>query len=871
MKSHESNGTLPPITELKRRISAMEQSIATRFWNDDPVANLVARRARSIDSFLNEIWNQVFDTDTHSALLAVGGYGRDELHPRSDIDLLILVRDERDKTENLEAFIRLLWDLNLDIGHSVRTIRECRKEAKNDVTVYTAISERRLITGSARLSHDLERALNRDSIWPIRAFFTAKETEQEQRHEEYSDVEHGLEPNIKTSPGGLRDIQTISWITNRYCGSSNLNELSKLGLLTESEQRTLVEGREFLWRVRFALHLVSKRKQDQILFDHQREVATAFGYEDTDGMLAVEMFMRDYYQRVLALREVNDILLQHFDEAILQKGKRLKIQPINERFQKCNNYIEVTHRNVFRDCAPALLMEIFVVMANRPDIVGVRANTIRLIKEHLYLVDENFRKDSTVSELFLSLLKSPHNVVSQLTRMRRYGLLGEYIPEFGRVIGQMQHDLFHIYTVDAHTMTLIRNVRRMFMPQYADAFGAAGEIAQDIPKIELLYIAGLFHDIGKGRTGNHSSLGAMDVEVFCEKFKLPLADCELVVWLVQEHLTMSMTAQREDPGDPDVVEKFAANVETPNRLRYLLLLTVADIQATNPNLWNAWRATLLMQLFFATMQHLKLGENDVIDSRLQIAQRKRETAALLDSTDIKGIHLDLLWEDTDDDFVLHHSTENLVRIAVELQRKEDSNNVVTLVLNGFAHGLNQSVVEIFISTQNRTSFFADCVNTLDQLNLQIVSANICTGRSERVYDSFIVISNTDSLQSNEIREHIRQTFTQALTNHSEPTRPRRQRLSRQHMQFKRRTKITVSGSDRGEHSTLTLEASDRPGLPARVSSLFVEFNIELHQARIATLGERVEDTFNVTFRNMAGQFDHAAAAKIIAEMVYASD
>lgn len=865
MKKDEINGTLPSIAELKRRITATEESIATRFWQGEPVAELVAMRARFIDAFLNELWNQTFEEEIPCALIAVGGYGRGELHPKSDIDLLILVRHNRDKTEKLEAFVRLLWDLRLDIGHSVRTVSECRSEASTDVTVFTAISERRLIAGSARLADDLDRALNRGSIWPIQKFFTAKTSEQNQRHEDYGDVEYGLEPNVKTSPGGLRDIQTISWLTNRYCGSSDLHELSNLGLLIPDEQRTLIEGREFLWRIRFALHLLAKRQQDQLLFDHQREIAEAFGYQDTEGMLAVELFMRDYYRIVLALREVNDILLQHFNEAVLPRRRRLKILPINERFQKCNDYIEVTDSSVFLN-NPEALMEIFVVMANRPDILGVRANTIRLIKRHLDLVDDAFRSHPTVSKLFLDLLKSPHNVVSQLTRMRRYGLLGKFIPEFGRVIGQMQHDLFHIYTVDAHTMALIRNLRRMFMPEYAESFGLAATVAQEIPRIELLYIAGIFHDIGKGRSGNHSSLGAIDVDNFCAKLGLPQDDRELVVWLVQEHLSMSMTAQREDPSDPDVAARFAATVQSPMRARYLLCLTVADICATNPDLFNAWRATLLARLYFATMNQLELGGEIANEIQSQVAERKRETSAELDTSGIVGVNLDPLWDDTDNDFLLHHSAKNLAAIAAALNQQIKSDDVIALVLDRPSPGHEKSVVEIFISTPDRPNLFSDCCTALDRMNLQIVGANITTGKSSRCYDSFIVITDNGFSSAASSPERIRQSLLRALNSAPETHKPPQRRIARQLMQFKRPTKVTISEVDDSGVATLTLTTSDRPGLLELVGRMFVELGIELHQARIATLGERVEDIFTVSFQCTPDSTTRVPVDTLIREM-----
>ena len=822
----------------------MEKSLAERFWAGGEVEELVRERASFIDGFLCELWHHWFAYDESCALFAVGGYGRGELHPKSDIDLLILINRRRRSDDEIGAFIRLLWDLQLEIGHSVRTTAECKVEAKRDLSIMTALSERRFLVGSSRLAQKLDRSLDNRKLWSSRRFFNGKLAEQEARHDQYSDIEYGLEPNIKSSPGGLRDIQTISWLTDHHCDTKDFSQLIDRGYLTERECNTLVEGRHFLWKVRFALHLLSRRKEDQLYFDHQREIATRFGYQDSEGLLAVEAFMRDYYLVVLELREVNDILLQHFSEAILRRSRHLKIQPINQNFQINNDYVETTSPDVFKK-EPSTLLEMFVLMANDSSIKGVRANTIRQIRKHLYLIDEEFRYDQKNGELFLTLLKSPYTVVSQLTRMRRYGILGKYIPQFGRIIGQMQHDLFHIYTVDAHTMALLRNLRRMFMPEYEHEFPCLRSVVTKINQVELLFIAGLFHDLGKGRGGNHSELGAVDCANFCEQIGVQGAGKELVVWLVQRHLFMSKTSQREDVSDPTSVRKFADVVQSQERLNYLMALTVADIHATNPKEWNTWRESLLVHLYNATNAMLAEGSR-VADLRLTaLERRQQETVVALEQNEANRVNLDNFWDDVTDGFVLAHQGDALAKIASAVVEKEPGSSGVVLLLDSTSDDL----MEIFIHTMDRPRLFADFATVLDQLNLDVMSASISTGRTGYCYDSFHVMIDPSLRLDPVKRARIQATLLDVMNGQIKPERRVRRRISRQMKQFKIATQITVSDIGESGRCRLEVVTGDRPGLLALISSVFVEFDLNLHHARISTLGERAEDVFVVSAAN----------------------
>ncbi|MCY4426896.1 MAG: [protein-PII] uridylyltransferase, partial [Halieaceae bacterium] len=555
----------PAGLEQSCRVPGQRVAALRRQWKDgrayleaqfDPKAEagpLVRLRARYLDRLLEIIWRQFDWQDAAIALVAVGGYGRGELLPHSDVDLLILLGEDcTDCTANIEALLTLLWDIGLTIGHSVRSVSECATRARQDITVATALMESRLIAGDESLLDAMQQATSPSLLWPSNEFFHAKWREQKARHAKYGDTEYQLEPNVKASPGGLRDIQMIGWIAQRQFGERDPAGLARLGYLTDDELDILLQGRDFLWRVRYALHLIAGREEDRLLFDHQRELAEIFGYRDRQRRLAVEQFMQQYYRWVAALGQLNEVLMQHFRQVILRAESNEEIVSINSRFQVRNGYIEACRETVFGE-TPSALLEIFVLCGTDPGIEGIHVSTIRLIRGHSGLIDEEFRRNPRNRELFLQILRSPFRMARQLRRMDRYGLLGKYLPEFGNVAGQMQHDLFHIYTVDAHTLEVVRNMRRLRYPEAAENFPVSSRVAARLPKPELLYIAGLYHDIGKGRNGDHSELGALDAELFCKNHALDQIDTSLVCWLVRQHLVMSVTAQRKDISDPQVI------------------------------------------------------------------------------------------------------------------------------------------------------------------------------------------------------------------------------------------------------------------------------------------------------------------------------
>ena len=519
------------ITAGKAALASANDYLNTLFAEEVSTAKLLHLRAAFMDALLGSLWDQQDWGSAEVALVAVGGYGRGELHPKSDVDILLLLADNCSGCDSLlERFLMLLWDIGLDVGHSVRTIRECEENAREDITVLTNLMESRTLRGPASLMEQVKVATSPDAMWPSADFFRAKLEEQQNRHTKYADTEYNLEPNVKSSPGGLRDLQVIGWIAERQFRVESLEQLQAESFISPEESEIFTRGREFMWRVRYALHMITGREEDRLLFDHQRELAALWGFEDGDT-LAVEQFMQLYYRWAGALGQLNEVLIQYFDQAILRADEDDQIEELNERFQIRNGYIEARHPSVFTS-TPSALLEVFLLSAQHDNVVGVGALTIRLIRDNRDLIDEAFRADPANRAMFIEIFKSPYAVTRQLRRMNRYGILGKYLPAWGKIVGQMQHDLFHTYTVDAHTLEVIKNMRRFLITDFDERFPVTSRVARRLPKIELLYIAGLFHDIGKGRGGDHSELGAVDAREFCEEHGLNRRDSNLVVWLV---------------------------------------------------------------------------------------------------------------------------------------------------------------------------------------------------------------------------------------------------------------------------------------------------------------------------------------------------
>lgn len=841
-----------PIPVLKQALESLQKRLDQRFIQGEPIRNLVFGRAWAMDQILQVIWQQ-FDWQHPDkiALIAVGGYGRGELLPRSDIDLLLLFDEEptiQSNVDSLQAFVTLLWDIKLEVGHSVRTMQACIDEAESDVTITTNLMESRTLVGTEELRQQLLDAVGPDNIWPSRDFYKAKMNEQANRYQKFNDTEYNLEPNVKGGPGALRDIQTIGWVAKRHFGDTQLKDLVERNFLTDADFQDLQNGQDFLWRVRYALHMITGREEDRLLFNLQEEVAEMFGYSDMEGQLGVEHLMQDYFRQVFKLRTLNIILLQLFDEAILSDHIDEVITPINARFQICNKYIEVTSENVFNR-TPSALMEIFVLCAQTEGIKGIRASTMRLLFASRDLIDGGFRQDLRNITFFMELLRSPQGVYHGLLRMNQYGILGLYLPEFGRIVGQMQFDLFHVYTVDAHTLLTIRNLRSFRHASNTKRFPIATKIIHKLPKIELVYIAALYHDIGKGRDSDHSQEGALEVQHFAYRHRLSNWESDLLVWLVRHHLLMSMTAQRQDISDPAVINRFAQQIGDQQRLDYLYVLTVADIFATNPNLWNGWRASLMERLYHETKRALRRGLENPINKEDRINETKEASLQLLAEDGFERKDVLELWDNPGDDYFLRETPEN---IAWHTRAIANHGINVPLVLiketnvREYAGG-----TQLFIYAPNRAHLFADIAATLDGLSLDIQDARIMTSSaSDFSLDTFVVLERDGtSIGDNPDRLfEIQHKLLLEIQNPHDTVLPNR-RISRQQKHFKIPAEITVSNDMVNHRTVVEVVASDRPGLLADIGRCFRRLSLTLLNARISTLGEHVEDVFFLVDNN----------------------
>jgi len=862
-----------PLTEAnslyKDTLIQAQKYLDLKFHEGAPIRLLIFGRAWLVDQLLAHAWQRLELSDKETiSLIAVGGYGRGELHPHSDIDLLVLHKGRalRKYQEKISTFLTFLWDIGLQVGHSVRSVKECRDQAKGDITIATSMMESRTIAGHPQLIEQMEKLVGPNKIWAAPAFFQAKREEQLARHEKFNDTEYNLEPNVKGIPGGLRDIQTIGWVTKRHFDSGKLDDLVKYEFLTDVEFDLLSDAQDFLWKIRYGLHMLAGRGENRLLFDYQRTLAELFGYTDNAQALAIEQLMQEFYIIVLRTRQLNDMLLQHFDEAILQAHRTPKITKINSRFNLVNGYIEVARPDIFKR-SPFALMEIFVLIAQQPDIVGVRASTIRLLYDHRYLIDDKFREDIRNTSLFMELLSSPNGLVTQLQRMRRYGILGRYLPEFGSIIGKMQHDLFHIYTVDAHTLILIRYLRRIFLQkeEIIAKFPLASEVIKQIPKIELLYVAGLYHDIAKGRGGDHSELGKVDARAFCKRHRLNKWDEDLVAWLVEQHLVMSMFAQKRDLSDPEVIQEFAELVQNQLRLDYLFLLTVADINATNPKLWNSWRATLMRNLYMETKRAIARGLDNPLDKEITLARTQNEALELLP---FNPLIISTLWHQLGDDYFLQHSVDDITWHTKAILQHTQPNEPLILIRE-LVWDEQVGGTQIFIYSLSSGDLFTRIASVLEQLELNIVDARISTSRENFSLNSYVVLDSLDnSIDEDDQRiKVIHDALFSGLTNtkltiNDDYSKHTNRRLKH----FAMPTQVTIFNDQSQGATIIEVTTPDRPGLLARIGKIFLEHQLMLRKAKIATLGERVEDVFFVTNLELQPIEDSQLLAKVQQEI-----
>lgn len=852
-----------PATEVFRQaLNHAADHFNQRFHQGEYVHTLVNEQAVFMDLLLQQAW-QLFSWDKAICLVAVGGYGRGELHPHSDVDLLILVRHGRLEKyrESIEQFLAFLWDIQLKVGHSVRSLAQCVSEARNDITVVTNLMETRLITGEQKLLQKLRDKTSPKKIWPSALFYTGKLEEQDDRHKKHGNTEYNLEPNVKEAPGGLRDIQLLNWVAKRHFNVTRRSQLITAGFLTEEEYITLRRDEEFLWKVRYGLHLLAGRAEERLLFDYQRALAEQFGFFDSDDRLGVEKFMQRYYQVVLSIRELNDVLLQYLDEMIYKKDRVRQEQVLNERFVVRDGLIDTVDDYLFGRNPPALL-ELFALLGENENIRGIRAATIRQLRLHRGLIDESFRNNPLNKALFLRILRSPWMLSLQLQRMSRYGILGSYLPEFGRIMGQTQHDLFHIYPVDVHTLQLIRNIRRLVRPEVAEKFPISSHIYKSLPKPELLIIAALYHDIAKGRGGDHSKLGMVDTEDFGRRHGLTEQEIALTCWLVENHLLMSTVSQREDISDPDVVHKFASTVGNRRRLEMLYVLTVADINATNPKLWTDWKGSLMRDLYFETKRALRRGLEQRADRAEWVADSKQAVREMLQQRSIDEATAAEIWRDIGDEFFLREKASHIADFTAAVIAQTDSNQPAILLRD-----VGDEVpvaTQVFIHSRGQKNIFAIAAATFDQLAITIQDARLQTTNDDRAFDVFYLLDeNGRPFATNQaLSQRVEQALTSAIKAPDSARFDVNRRTSRQLKQFAWSTRVTLSNDIESNTTVLEVVTPDRPGLLAHLAQIFLRFRLRILNARIATLGERVEDIFYLTDEDHQPLVDLALCEKL---------
>ena len=825
-------------SQLKARLKS-DRSVVIATFNEDGMPEKLLRGLRSsVDAVLAQAWEEA-GLPPETALVGVGGYGRGELFPYSDVDVLILLHKPpgEDTRRKLEEFVQLLWDLGLEIGSSIRTIEECLVESKADITVQTSLLEARLVTGNQPLFEQLQQAFN-EAMDP-QAFFHAKTSEMRQRHAKYEDTAFSLEPNCKESPGGLRDLQVILWVARAAGLASSWRTLATRGLITQTEARQLMEKERAFKDIRVRLHLHAGRREDRLVFDVQTAVAESLGLQTTGSGIhmrrASEYLMQRYYWAAKAVTQLNTILLQNIEAQLFPQ--ELVPQKINERFNELNGFLDIAHDNVFED-TPSAMLEVFLILAQHQELKDMSARTMRALWHARFKIDNAFRANPANHALFMQILQSKRGITHALRRMNQTSVLGRYLPNFRRIVGQMQHDLFHVYTVDQHILMVVRNVRRFTMSEHAHEYPFCSQLMANFAQPWILYVAALFHDIAKGRGGDHSKLGMADARQFCTQHGMSEENTDLVVFLVEHHLTMSQVAQKQDLSDPDVIQQFVNTVKDERHLTALYLLTVADIRGTSPKVWNAWKGKLLEDLYRMTLRVLG-GEAPSADRELKNTQQEA-----IKTLRLYGLPADAhenFWRQLDVAYFLRLDASDIAWQTRSFYDKIDSTvPVVKCRLAPIGEG-----VQVAVYTPDRPDLFARICSYFDEKNFSILDAKIHTTKLNYALDAFLISAPVFAKNYRDIINLIEHELSQLLQSDGPLPAPARGRLSRLSRTFPINPSVDLRPDERGQYYLLSVSANDRNGLLYTISNILAKYKINLHTAKVMTLGERVEDVFLV--------------------------
>ncbi|PKO86149.1 MAG: [protein-PII] uridylyltransferase [Betaproteobacteria bacterium HGW-Betaproteobacteria-12] len=825
------------VAALRAEVKADHTALRRRYVETNDASELLRQRCARVDAILRRLWEGL-EMPVSVTLAAVGGYGRGELYPASDIDLLILLPRQASQAlqEKLERLVGHFWDIGLEIGHSVRTVSECVEEAERDITVQTALLEARLLTGNAKLFATFERRL-RGHLDPL-DFFEAKRLEQQERHLRFNETPYSLEPNCKDSPGGLRDLQVIFWIAQAAGYGTTWADLERNGFLTREEMEHAAQCEEYLRHLRIRLHYVAGRREDRLLFDYQNVLALEFGFTSTPARRASEQLMQGYYRNAKAITLANTILLQNMEAALSPESQQVP-QILDEHFQTVGNLLDIRDETLF-ERQPAAILDSFLVMQESHELHGMTARTLRALWRAREQITPDFQRDPAQRAAFLQLFQSPRGVVHEFRRMNQLDILGAYLPNFGRIVGQMQHDLFHVYTVDQHILQVLRNLRRFTMSEFAHEYPLCSRIISELDRPWLLYVAALFHDIAKGRGGDHSELGTVDAREFCEQHGLDEEDTELVVWLVKNHLVMSQIAQKEDLSDPQVIASFSRLVGDDRHLASLYLLTHADIRGTSPKVWNQWKGKLLADLYYQTLHHLNQGEAPAAHGI--IAERQTEAMRLLRFFALSDTVHERLWKQLDTVYFLRHSAEEIAWHTRSLHYRIHNNQPV---VRARLHQDGDSL-QVMVYTQDQPDLFARIVGFFARNGYSIVDAKIHTTAHGYALDSFVVLDVMERDTNREMVTYIEHELEQRLIQQTPPEVPSSGRLSRQVKHFPIKPEASIVEDERGGNFVLSLVAADRPGLLYTVADILARHRANLQTAKITTLGERAEDVFLIS-------------------------
>ncbi len=795
------------------------------------------QHAAVVDHAIARIASDIGLPDT-TAIVAVGGYGRGFLFPASDVDILVLLPESETavSASTVEAFVSLLWDVGLEPGISVRTVDECVEEARKDLTVDTGLLESRRVWGNEALVAELDNALKKTRS--VKAFFEGKIEEQRRRHARHNDVALNLEPNIKESPGGLRDLQTVMWLAKAADIGEDWGVLEEQELITPYEAKMIQRHRRVLIDIRIRLHYLAGRREDRLVFDYQTALAKELKLEGTKSKLASEVLMRRYYLSAKAIWQMNSILLPTLLERISQRRK-VDVRKIDDEFVLENGNIAARDVKIFkRD--PRAIFRAFLALQSVKEAEFFEPETLRALWRSVYLIDQKFRDDPEANRLFLNILQS-EKVTFTLRRMSRYGVLGRYIPAFGRIVGQMQHDLFHVYSVDEHILMVIRNLRRLVLPRFAHEFPFCHELAHEFARPEVLYLAALFHDIAKGRGGDHSELGKRDARQFCKKINLSQPDTALVTWLVEMHLQMSAVAQKQDLSDPDVISQFAQRVGNERRLTALYLLTVADIRGTSPHVWNAWKGKLLEQLFRATQRLLR---GDAVPNEHWIEARKQDALKLYrEAGPANEARTPALWAHTDAAYFQRFDSAEIAWHAAIIDENASPTTAVVKV-RPQADDDPQQGFAVMVMTRDQPGLFARITGFFEKMAFDIAAAKVYTTSHRYALDAFQILPKSDSAaRYRDVVGTIERELARVLDDTTAPLLSSSGRIARQVKHFPIEPAIVLKPARQEPFYELAVSCADRPGLLSSIARVLLAFDINLHDARITTLGQRAEDVF----------------------------